>query len=238
MKREQVHVKANAFGIVGVVFVTLLTLISGGPAASAHQDPEKANGVRDARDKDCTGRCAKELRVAREATAKYRSVAQADQDGYVPVSSCVTAADEPGHDPNEGTMGIHFLDVERDGNTHDDQRLDVREPENLLYVPDAMVPGGLRLVAIEYSIPVLVNGQEWRGPEPPPGDVEPAPELFEHAFNGPMRGHDPAELQAWHYDLHVWAWSDNPTGTFAQFNPAEDCDPSTSPEAGSKEVGR
>lgn len=99
----------------------------------------------------------------------------------------------------------------------------------MVHRPDAMVPGGLRLVAIEYSAPALVNGQKWRGPEAPPEDVEPAPELFDHVFDGPMHGHDPLEIPPWHYDLHVWAWSDNPDGTFTHFNPREDCDPTTSP---------
>ena len=179
-------------------------------------------------DNKCRGNCAEELEIARTATEKYRNVAVAIAEGYIPTSGCVTAEDE-GEDPSEGVMGIHFTDVEKDGNDSFDQILDVREPEMLLYVPDAMTPGGLRLVAIEYSAPALVQEQEWRGPNPPPEDVDPAPELFDHVFNGPMRGHDPLEIQPWHYDMHVWAYSDNPSGTFAQFNPREDCDPTTTP---------
>ena len=26
------------------------------------------------------------------------------------------------------------------------------------------------------------------------------------------------------YELHVWAWKDNPTGTFADMNPTVSCD--------------
>ena len=195
-------------------------LITVHPSETTHADPSA--------DADCADTCAEELAIARTATEKYRNVAVALANGYIPTSGCATAEDE-GEDPSEGVMGIHFTDVERDGNDSFDQILDVREPEMLLYVPDAMTPGGLRLVAIEYSAPALVKDEQWRGPHPPPEDVQPAPELFDHVFDGPMRGHDPLELQPWHYDLHVWAWSDNPNGTFAHFNPREDCDPTTSP---------
>jgi hypothetical protein len=58
----------------------------------------------------------------------------------------------------------------------------------------------------------------------PPANPPPAPVLFGSvAFNGPMAGHSPG--MPWHYDQHVWVWSDNPAGTFAQFNPRLSCTP-------------
>ncbi|MCA1639594.1 MAG: hypothetical protein LC768_14895 [Acidobacteria bacterium] len=49
----------------------------------------------------------------------------------------------------------------------------------------------------------------------------PTPSLFGRSFNGPMPGHGPGEPV--HYDLHVWAWRNNPNGMFAQFNPKLSC---------------
>jgi hypothetical protein len=200
---------------VAAVAVAAALLVSPGTASSGESRKDK-----------CSARCRRQLAIAKEATAKYRDVTEAIRDGYLPVSDCTTAADEPGHEPEEGAMGIHFLDREEDGNNDLDQILHVREPEFLLYVPDAT--GALRLVAVEYSAPVLVKKEMWRGPEAPPEDVEPPPELFGRRFDGPMRGHDGLDLQPWHYDLHVWIWSRNPSGSFAKFNPSEDCDPTTS----------
>jgi hypothetical protein len=47
-------------------------------------------------------------------------------------------------------------------------------------------------------------------------------ELHNHLFNfvsGPNRYGDGA-----FYELHVWAWKTNPTGTFADWNPEVSCD--------------
>jgi hypothetical protein len=33
------------------------------------------------------------------------------------------------------------------------------------------------------------------------------------------------------YELHIWAWKDNPRGTFADFNPNVTCDEYTTPVA-------
>jgi hypothetical protein len=43
------------------------------------------------------------------------------------------------------------------------------------------------------------------------------PSLFGHRFDGPMPGHFPG--MPVHYDLHVWAWFDNPNGAYSAWNP-------------------
>jgi hypothetical protein len=47
------------------------------------------------------------------------------------------------------------------------------------------------------------------------------PQLFGRTFDGPMPGHSPE--MPWHWDLRVWVWAYNPSGTFAQWNPALKC---------------
>jgi hypothetical protein len=32
-----------------------------------------------------------------------------------------------------------------------------------------------------------------------------------------------------HYDLHVWIWRENPSGTFAQWNPKVECPADAAP---------
>jgi hypothetical protein len=139
------------------------------------------------------------LEGARDATARYRDVRAALEDGYAPVGACTA-------DPKLGAMGIHYANPV----LADDAQLDVPRPEVLVYEPTA--DGGRRLVALEYLAPDA------------DGDTatdEDRPDLFGQPFDGPMAGHEPG--QPVHYDLHVWLWRDNPSGLFAQFNPRVSC---------------
>lgn len=181
----------------------------------------------------CGEECLDELATARDWTRRYFDVSRAMADGYVPVSPC--EQDDAGK-----TMGMHFARIGDDNKELDpNPGLSVKHPEILLYVPSE---AGLRLVAIEYSQAIIVNGEEWREDGPPPAhddvghDVHPdgAPVLFGRPFDGPMKGHlgvGDVMIQPWHYDLHVWAWTHNPDGLFAQHNPAVKCAPSAT-EAG------
>ena len=163
------------------------------------------------------GQCLQDLRTAREATEHYQDFGRALADGFVPVSECVFE--------EHGTMGFHFLNQERYETNRVEDPLDITKPEVLLYVPDRAT--GLRLVAVEWVVNVYLDGENepYRGITPPPSDkINPPPELFGgREFYGPMAGHNPA--MPWHYDLHVWAWSENPEGLFALYNPSEDCLP-------------
>lgn len=157
----------------------------------------------------CSPQCQADLEKAREATVRYQLEANALADGYVPVPPC--EENKHGH-----AMGIHYFNRGRWG----DRQIELHEPEILLYVPGPMGP---RLVGIEYGIGIMVEGKPYFGDAPPPKDAEPSrpPVLFRHEFDGPMPGH--VRLQEWHYDLHVWAWAENPDGVFAHYNPDVSC---------------
>jgi hypothetical protein len=134
-------------------------------------------------------------------TAHYNSVAQAIADGYSGVGEpCVASP--------LGTMGYHYANAALMA----DDALDPARPEILVYAPKPN--GTLELVAIEY----------WKrdadGSLMTSGD---RPSLFGQPFDGPMPGHNPT--MPVHYDLHVWLYEDNPSGRFAQFNPAVSCTP-------------
>ena len=146
-----------------------------------------------------------DLDVVRAANAKYQDVSVALQDGYVADPVCVAAGPA-------GAMGIHYVNSQRV-----DSLLVAERPEILLYAPEG---GTLRLVAVEYMVPVFQGGAPFFGPGAPaqPG---PTPTMFGQPFQGPMPGHNPA--MPWHFDLHVWLFRDNPSGVFSQFNPAVSC---------------
>ncbi len=102
-----------------------------------------------------------------------------------------------------GSMGIHYVN----GEYLKDDKLDLARPEAVMFEP--MPDGSLKLIAVEYITS--------KGPAALEG----------HLFNfntAPNRyGLGPF------YELHVWAWKDNPTGAFADMNPTVSCDAMTAP---------
>lgn len=122
-------------------------------------------------------------------------------------------------------MGVHAANVV----LASDQTIDPMAPEVLLYEPKN--GGGFQLVGVEYLQVVLLRNKAtgavapWFAPTPWPAaefeQVTTTPSVFGQAFDGPMAGHEPG--MPWHYDLHVWAWTPNPDGDFAQFNPRVSC---------------
>jgi hypothetical protein len=139
------------------------------------------------------------LLAARQGTAKYHDVHQAIKDGYHQVSACVM-------DPTKGVMGVHYLN---DAYVKD-PAITAAKPELLLYAPQT--GGRLKLVAVEYFRP---DADQNLSTDPD------RPVLAGVKFDGPMEGHDPGMPR--HYDLHVWVWTWNPAGVFAQFNPSIHC---------------
>lgn len=138
------------------------------------------------------------IQAAKAASARFHSIRQAEAAGYVLASPCVSSP--------AGGMGFHY---ENPALMADDA-IDPDSPEVLVYAPKE--DGKLELVAIEY----------WKrdadGSLITDGD---RPTVLGQAFDGPMPGHSP--VMPVHYDLHVWVYEDNASGTFAQFNPAVSC---------------
>ena len=91
-----------------------------------------------------------------------------------------------------------------------DDVLDPTRPEIVIYEPAAN--GRLRLIGADY----LVFADVWHA------NHTAAPELMGqllHLFESPNRFGLPA-----FYTLHVWAWKDNPNGTFVNWHPKVSCD--------------
>jgi hypothetical protein len=159
-----------------------------------------------------------QLAAVREATAVYHDVANAHAAGY-------STANEPCVASPAGTMGVHAPNQALIQNP----ALDPLRPEVLLFEPKPN--GGLKLVAVEYLkiVPLRHRVTGAVGPYVSPNPWDPAvyevavptPQLFGQAFDGPMAGHAPT--MPWHWDLHVWIWTPNPSGMFTQWNPSVHC---------------
>jgi hypothetical protein len=102
-------------------------------------------------------------------------------------------------------MGVHFANF-----SLFDGAADVQTPEVLVYEPRN---GRLHLVAAEYVIPAAA----WD----PLHDPFDKPQLMGHLFHfapAPNR-YGPDAF----YELHVWAWKNNPNGTLADWNTNVSC---------------
>jgi hypothetical protein len=138
------------------------------------------------------------LAQVRDATRRYRTVDKATDDGYVQFFGCV-------HEPLAGSMGIHFVN----GTLAGDTVVDPATPEALMYEVGAN--GRLELIGVEY---VVFKGA-WDAEHAEP------PTLFGEPFNvveAPNRYGIPT-----FYELHAWAWKDNPTGPHEDWNPKVLC---------------
>ena len=144
----------------------------------------------------------------RLATARFANINSALREGWIQATPCVSG-------PSDGAMGVHFLKPDR---LHDGA-LKADEPEMLIYEP--VGNGRFRLVGVEY----IVLASEWAAANAPGA----APSVDGHLANfvpEPNRYALPA-----FYELHVWAWQDNPNGSFADWNSRVSCDRQSAPRS-------
>lgn len=137
------------------------------------------------------------LHDLRKATARYRDVDNAIGAGYVQFFGCI-------HEPLAGSMGTHFVN----GILAGDAEIVAAKPEALMY---ERANGRLALTGVEY----VVFQSAWDAENDAP------PELYGETFNlveEPNRYGIPA-----FYELHAWAWKDNPTGAHEDWNPRVLC---------------
>jgi hypothetical protein len=134
----------------------------------------------------------------RRATSDFQDIAVATEAGYAPATGCVSG-------PQAGAMGVHFANVGLIG----DGLLEAGRPELLMYEKRN---GRMRLVGVEYL--VLADAWHTNNAAPPVLDGQ-----HFHYVGSPNRYGLPP-----FYELHVWAWLDNPSGTFADWNPRVSCD--------------
>lgn len=132
----------------------------------------------------------------RAATEGLRIVDRAEDAGYAAFGDCF---DNPG----VGAMGFHYANDALIG----DPVIDGRRPELLLF--ERMADGTTELVGVEY----IVFQDAWHE-----AGNEAAPSLYGSNFHL-----NTTLLDEPFYALHVWAWKENPRGTFEDWNPRVQC---------------
>jgi hypothetical protein len=134
--------------------------------------------------------------IVRSATAQYvDNVNAATAAGYSPALGCVSG-------PDHGAMGIHYVNGSLVNGP-----IDPRHPQALIYEPQPN--GELKLVGVEFII--LASAL-------PPNS---APQVDGHLMvfvDGPNRYGLPP-----FFEMHVWAWRDNPQGPFVDWNNHVSC---------------
>ena len=136
-------------------------------------------------------------RLYGQATQKYTNVNAAINAGYHPVLGCVSG-------PDHGAMGVHYLNASLLNG-----EVDATQPQALIYEP--LGGGRMRLVGVEF----IVDAATWEKKNAAP------PQLYQQLLQlipSPNRyGLDTF------YELHVWAWQDNPNGAFVDWNNKVNC---------------
>jgi hypothetical protein len=138
------------------------------------------------------------VQTVRTATQRYLDVNSAVRDGYQPAFGCVSG-------PDHGAMGVHYIK----GALVADGEVDATRPEALIYEPTR---DGMKLVGVEF----IVDAATWLKNHPAPPTLE---EQAFHLVNAPNRYAIPA-----FFELHVWAWRDNPNGAFVDWNNHVSCE--------------
>jgi len=136
----------------------------------------------------------------RAATARFIDINQAFHAGFVTGTPCVSG-------PDAGAMGVHLVM----GSRISSLVLDPTQPQALIYEPNA--DGTMRLVGVEF----IVLESVWTLNNPNGG----VPALDGNLMNyvgAPNRYGLPA-----FYELHVWAWQNNPKGSYADWNTQVTC---------------
>ncbi len=137
------------------------------------------------------------VEAVRNGTRQYINVNNATAAGYGPFLGCVAGTDH-------GAMGIHYVNGTLLGNL----TLDPSQPQALIYEPDN---GKLTLVGVEF----ILDSASWLAANPAP------PVLDGQVFNfvgAPNR----FNINSF-FELHVWAWRDNPQGSFVDWNNQVTC---------------
>ena len=183
-----------------LTLVGALMLTGPSPSPALAQDhgghPPTAQRPQTAEEKQRTGAL---VRIVKDATERFSDVRVAQAEGYNLLFGCVSGGDY-------GAMGLHYVNMPLvlDG------EINATRPEIVIYEP--LANGQVRLVGADY----LVFADAWDKTH------SSAPELMGQKFQqfeAPNRFGLPR-----FYTLHVWAWKDNPTGTFVNWHSNISCD--------------
>jgi len=142
---------------------------------------------------------AKLVQLVRDATRQFINVNAATAAGYQPFLGCVSG-------PDHGAMGVHYVN----GGLVGDGLIDASHPEALIYEP---LDGQLRLVGVEF----IVDATTWLANH---NGNAPVLEGQSFQFVGTPNRYGIGSI----FELHVWAWRDNPNGAFVDWNDHVTCE--------------
>jgi hypothetical protein len=142
---------------------------------------------------------AKLVQIVRDATRQFLNVNATAWAGYAPFLGCVSG-------PDHGAMGVHYVN----GDLVKKGEINASMPEALIYEP--LSDGRMRLVGVEF----IADSATWLAHHDSPPVLE--GQTFQ-LVNSPNRYGLPA-----FFELHVWAWQDNPNGAFVDWNTRVTCE--------------
>lgn len=135
----------------------------------------------------------------RRVTARFHSIDEAKLAGYsAQITPCWAHH-------SAGGMGYHFGKL-----ALFDATADLLNPETVIYEPQT--GGHMRLVGMEYIVPL----DAWSGAGHDLNDPNDVPQLLGQRFTR----HSFLPI----FKLHIWLWQNNPSGTFADWNPKVSCE--------------
>jgi hypothetical protein len=137
------------------------------------------------------------VELVRAATKEFIDVNTATAAGYAPFLGCISGSDH-------GAMGIHYVN-----GALLNGEIDASHPQALIYEPSK---GKMQLVGVEF----IVDRVTWLANNPNPPVLEGQTFLL---VDSPNRYNIPA-----FFELHVWAWRDNPQGAFVDWNNHVTCE--------------
>jgi hypothetical protein len=139
------------------------------------------------------------VQIVRQATERFVDVNAATAAGYAPAFGCVTG-------PDMGAMGVHYINSALVSGG----QLNAQDLQALIYEP---VGKAMKLVGVEFiaiADPWLTAHQQ-------------APPMLEgqllQYIGAPNRYGLPGL-----FELHVWAWRDNPHGAYVDWNTHVTCE--------------
>ena len=138
------------------------------------------------------------IQLVRAGTKQYIDVNAATAAGYGPFLGCVAGTDH-------GAMGVHYVNATLLGNL----TLDPSQPQALIYEP---VDGKMVLVGVEF----ILDSASWLA-----ANNNTSPVLDGQVFN--FVGFPNRFSINSFFELHVWAWRDNPQGAFVDSNNGVSC---------------
>lgn len=187
MKVLTQHFTKPALASIMACLLVSAIFLSGCDAQQEEVQPQemRADAKVDQARQGMTHQTNQELASLRAAVARFHKIEHAIAAGYTTEITGYVSQ-----------MGYHYLYPRLL-----DDRVELERPEILVYAPAPN--GGLRLVAVEYAVPIA----DMSNPQPAPKGFTGDADVW--AIN--------TQFSVW--TLHVWIGLDNPHGIFAAHNP-------------------